>query len=306
MGAGRPYVVVVGGANLDIAGTPAAPLVARDSNPGTVRLSPGGVGRNIAHNLALLGVDVRLVTAFGDDAQAASLMAGCRAAGIDISASLVVPGGATSTYLYVTDEAGEMEVAINDMGILEEMTDERLSERLDLMQGAAVVLVDTNLPAATIAWLTRVVQAPVFCDPISTIKAGKLKDSLGRIHTLKPNRLEAAALTGIDAADEWGLSRCAEALLATGLGRVFLSLGADGLLCAERGRSIRLPLLPCQVVNTTGAGDAMMAALVWAFLRGLDLEASGMAGLAASALAVETPATVNVRLCERALVERMG
>lgn len=302
----RPHVVVVGGANMDICGRPAAPLVPRDSNIGSVRLSPGGVGRNIAHNLALLGVDVRLVSAFGDDAQAASLMAGCRAAGIDISSSLVVPGAATSTYLYVTDETGEMEVAINDMAILEEMTDERLAERLDLMQGAAVVLVDTNLPPATIAWLTRELRVPIFCDPISTAKAGKLGDSLGRIHTLKPNRLEAEALTGVDARDEWGLSRAAEALLATGLGRAFVSLGADGLLCAERGRSLRLPLLPCRVVNTTGAGDAMMAALVWAHLRGLDLEGAGLAGLAAAALTVESPDTVNARLSEQALIERMG
>ena len=55
----NPYIVVVGGANMDISGRPDAPLVAQDSNPGKVRLSPGGVARNIAHNLALLGEDGR-------------------------------------------------------------------------------------------------------------------------------------------------------------------------------------------------------------------------------------------------------
>ena len=62
-----PYVTVVGGVNMDIGGRSAAALVDRDSNPGQVRMSLGGVGRNIAHNMALLGVDVRMLTALGDD-----------------------------------------------------------------------------------------------------------------------------------------------------------------------------------------------------------------------------------------------
>ena len=53
------YAVVVGGVNVDIGGRSFAPLVEADSNPGAVTVSLGGVGRNIAHNLALLGTDVR-------------------------------------------------------------------------------------------------------------------------------------------------------------------------------------------------------------------------------------------------------
>ena len=307
--ADRPYVVVVGGANMDIAGRPSGPLVPHDSNLGTVRLSHGGVGRNIAHNLALLGVDVKLVTAFGTDAQAASLKAGCQEAGIDISHALTVPGGATSTYLFVMDAAGDMEVAINDMAILEEMTAARLADKLALMRGAVAVLVETNLPAETLRWLCAELAesgVPVFCDPISTVKTGKLEGLLGCLHTLKPNRLEAEALSGVDTSDEWGLSHAADELLATRLGRVFISLGADGLLCADHERSVRLPLLPCTVVNTTGAGDAMMAALVWSYLRGYGLEEAGLAGLAASAIAVESAETVNPLMSAEAVLARMA
>ena len=57
-----PYVTVVGGVNMDIGGRPAAVPVMQDSNPGTVGMSLGGVGRNIAHNLSLLGVDTRMLT----------------------------------------------------------------------------------------------------------------------------------------------------------------------------------------------------------------------------------------------------
>ncbi len=301
-----PYVVVVGGANVDIAGRPALPLVPRDSNPGTVRQSHGGVGRNIAHNLALLGVDVRLVTAFGTDAPAAGLMAGCREVGIDIEGSVVVEGGATSTYLYVTDERGEMRVAINDMAILEELTPQRLSSRLDLMRGAAVCLLDANLPEQTIRWIADEVNAPLFADPISTAKAPRFAGVLGRLHTMKPNQIEAQGLAGVDGRDGRGAERSAQALIEAGLGRAFVSLGEDGLLCAERGRLAYLPRLAGRVVNTTGAGDAMMAGIVWAYLQGLCLEDAGLAGLAASSVAVESDRAVSPQMSEELLRERMA
>ena len=301
----KPYVVVVGGANMDIAGTPSGALIAHDSNVGTVRLSHGGVGRNIAHNLALLGVDVRLITVFGTDELAITLKAGCAAVGVDITPSLTVPHGATSTYLYVTDAAGEMQVAINDMAITEHLTPDVLFPNLDLLNQAAVVVMETNLPEDTIAWLAKHVTAPLFCDPISTAKAQKLEGYVGSIHTLKPNRLEAQQLTGVGIHDEWSLSHACDQLLATGLEQAFVSLGAEGLLCADRHRSIRLPLATGEVVNTTGAGDAMMAGLVWAHLNGLDLEKTGMAGIAASSIAIQSEQTVNSYLNEALLRERM-
>ncbi len=302
----RPYVVVIGGANMDICGRPDGALVAADSNLGTVRLSPGGVGRNIAHNLALIGVDVHLVTCFGEDAQADALVESCTMAGIDIAHAFAVAGGATSTYLYVTDAQGEMQVAINDMAILDQLTPERVADRLELIQGAAAVVVDTNIPAETIRWIAEHVTRPLFCDPISTVKAGRVADALGAIYTLKPNRLEAEALSGVAITDKTSLHVAAEALLATGLRRAFVSLGSAGVLCADHDQLVRLPLLPCEVVDTTGGGDAMMAGLVWAYLRGLDLRESGMAGLAASAIAVESAQTVSPTMSEEALLERMG
>ncbi len=302
----RPYVVVIGGANMDICGRPTGEVVAGDSNLGTVRLSPGGVGRNIAHNLALLGVDVRLVTCFGEDAQADALVESCAVAGIDIAHSFAVAGGATSTYLYVTDAQGEMQVAINDMAILEQLTPERVAERLEVIQGAAAVVVDTNVPAETIRWIAEHVKRPLFCDPISTVKAQRVAAVLGSFCTLKPNRLEAETLSGVAITDEASLGEAAAALLATGLGRAFVSLGSKGVLCAEKDRLVRLPLLPCKVVNTTGGGDAMMAGLVWAYLQGFDLRESGLAGLAASAIAVESPETVSPAMSVAALEERMG
>ena len=59
--------IVIGAINMDIRGICGRSIVMGDSNPGKVRMSPGGVGRNIAHNLSLLGGKAELLTALSDD-----------------------------------------------------------------------------------------------------------------------------------------------------------------------------------------------------------------------------------------------
>lgn len=301
-----PYVTVVGGMNMDIGGRPYKELVAKDSNPGAVRMSPGGVGRNIAHNMSLLGLDVRLLTAFGDDVYAQKLAAVCGELGIDISQSPVIPGGHTSTYLFVNDESGDMQLAVSDMDIYDHLTPQVLQSRRQLLDGSQVVVLDTNLPAETVAWVAENCRAPIFADPVSTAKAEKLRPVLGRLHTLKPNRIEAELLSGVAISDDASLRRAADALLETGLHRVFISLGADGVFAADRsGQALHLPAPEGNIVSTTGCGDSFMAALAWAYLQGSDLERSARAGLAASTITMASADTINPAMSEEALLAHL-
>nr|WP_325180911.1 PfkB family carbohydrate kinase [uncultured Oscillibacter sp.] len=300
-----PYVTVVGGVNVDIGGRPEAALVARDSNPGAVHSSLGGVGRNIAHNMALLGLDVRLLTAFGDDLNAQKLAASCGELGIDISQSPVIPGGRTSTYLFINDERGDMALAVSDMEIYQHLTPQTLAQRHKLLDASQVVVIDTNIPEESIAWLAENCAAPLFADPVSTAKAVKLKPVLGKLHTLKPNRLEAELLSGVPITDEASLNKAADALLETGLRRVFISLGADGVFAADHSGRVQLPCLPAELVNATGCGDAFMAAIAWAYLRGTDLADTARAGLASSSIAMESKETINPAMSEEALESRL-
>ena len=302
-----PYVTVVGGVNVDIGGQPAGALVPQDSNLGTVGMSLGGVGRNIAHNMSLLGLDVRMVTAFGDDLNAQKIAASCGELGIDISRSPIIPGGRTSTYLFINDEKGDMVLAVSDMDIYRHLTPQVLSQRQKLLCGSQVVVIDTNIPAESIAWLAENCPVPIFADPVSTAKAVKLKPVLGKLHTIKPNRIEAELLSGVAITDEESLHKAADALLDTGLHRVFISLGSGGVFVADRsGGRLRLPVLPADMVNTTGCGDAFMAAIAWAYLQGTDLEDTAKAGLAASAIAIESGETINPSMSAEALRKRAG
>ena len=300
------YAVVVGGVNVDIGGTSFAPLVGADSNPGKVSVTLGGVGRNIAHNLSLMGTDVRMMTAYGDDTYGQKVAASCSELGIDLSHALRLPGYTTSTYLYIADHQGEMTLAVSDMEICKQIGPPYLAANLPLLQNAQVVVADANIPAESLIYLAENCTAPLFCDPVSTVKAEKLRPILHKIHTLKPNRLEAELLTGVKIQTKADAQRAVDALLQMGVHRVFLSMGADGVCAAMGDQRVWMENIPGNVVNTTGCGDAFMAALVWAYLQGMDLEQTARAGLAAGSIAMESNMTINPNMSATALRTRMG
>lgn len=300
------YAVVVGGVNVDIGGRSDQKLVAADSNPGKVSISLGGVGRNIAHNMSLMGVDVKMLTAVGEDVHGNRVVESCAQLGIDISHALRPSDCATSTYLYIADDQGEMAIAISDMVICDRITPGYLAANTQVLQNARVVVADTNIPAESLVWLAENCTAPLFCDPVSTIKAEKLKPILHRIHTLKPNRLEAELLSGVPIREKRDAELAAKALIEKGVQRVFISMGADGVYAATANEQLWLQNLPGNMVNTTGCGDSFMAALVWAYLQEMDLRDSALAGLAAGAITMESTETINPAMSATALKMRMS
>lgn len=299
------YAVVVGGINVDIGGNSFAPLVAEDSNPGRVSMSLGGVGRNIAHNLSLLGADVRMLTAFGEDVYGQKVAASCAELGIDISHALRPMDAATSTYLYITGPEGDMALAVSDMAICERITPSYLAANLPMLQNAQIIVADTNIPRESLAFLAEKCTAPLFCDPVSTVKAEKLRPILHKIHTLKPNRIEAGLLAGMPVETLEDVERAADRLLEMGVHRLFISLGADGIYCAMGSERLHLPNLPGTMVNTTGCGDAAMAAIAWAYLQGSDLKTTALSALAAGVITMESSETINPAMSKTALVQRM-
>lgn len=300
------YAVVVGGVNMDIGGHSNESLIAKDSNPGTVRLSLGGVGRNIAHNMCLLGMDVRFLTAIGDDLYGQRIAASCGELGIDIGHALRIPGGTTSTYLFINDADGDMALALADMEICNKISPAYLASNLSLLNNAQLVVADTNIPQESLEYLAEHCTAPIFADPVSTTKAKKLLPILGRIHTLKPNLIEAELLTGVKVTDETTLRLAAQRLLDTGLRRVFISMGSHGVFAADHNEMKHIGCKKAVMRNATGAGDAFMSALAWAYLQGTDLEQTALAASAAASLAIESEETINSAITADAVRARMN
>ena len=299
-------IVVIGGINVDIGARPINKLIARDSNPGVIQTSMGGVARNIAHNLSLLGEKPIFLSALGDDLYANEITEKCEEAGIDMKRTIRVPDQRTSTYLFIADEEGEMQLAVSDMRICEFITPSYLETQLSVLENAKMIVLDTNLPKETIEYILEKAPCPVMVDPVSVTKAAKLSSCLERIHTLKPNRLEAEALSKVKITDLASCRCAAKALLSLGLKRVFITMGEKGVLAAEEGHMEWVPCFKANMVNATGAGDAFMAAVCKATLLKKDLRQTALMGNAAAAITVESPFTISQELSLEALEGRMN
>ena len=174
---------------MDIHGRSDRQLIMRDSNPGSLHTSLGGVFRNICENLARLGENVRLITVVGDDVQGRGIVEGCEKAGIDMSAARVLRGERSSSYISIMDGDGDMLLAMSDMHIIKQLNAKLVDESRDLLCGADLVVCDGNLSAQTIERLAQVCDRPLYLDPVSTAWARELKPFIGCFDTVKPNRM---------------------------------------------------------------------------------------------------------------------
>jgi len=201
-------VLVVGGANVDIEGRPFGPLKDRDSNPGQVRFSRGGAGRNMAENLARLSTPVQFISVFSKDPLSRILFDETKASGVALDGVFFVESNNPSCYLSILDETGDMKLALSSMETISLLNPETLQNCLSALipgtakprQVFAALIADGNLLPETIeALLDQLPGIPVWFDPVSTAKARRTacyRDGmlLSRLYGLKPNRDELFAM----------------------------------------------------------------------------------------------------------------
>jgi pseudouridine kinase len=299
------YAVVVGGANTDIIGFSDNALIGQDSNPGRVCVSSGGVGRNIAENLARVGVRTKLLTAFGGDGNAEQLSAGCKDAGIDVSHSLTVEDLPGSVYLAIADEYGTMELGLNDMRSLERIIPEALQSLAPVLAQAAVIVLDTNVGPRTLDWVCSVgADVPIVLDPVSVTKSVRALSCLPHLHTLKANEIEARALIGDALSPEESIGRVSQMLLSAGVFRVMITMGAEGVHLAQANETEWIAAPAVEVVSDTGAGDAFAAGVAWGAMMGSSLTETARLATAMAALTLKAESTVDSAM-SRSAVENM-
>lgn len=300
------YVCVIGGANMDIQGFPSQPLIERDSNVGQVKISLGGVGRNIAENLVRMGVHTKLISAIGDDVYGQKILDEARRIGLDMEDALVVPGAETSTYLSILDHTKDMVLAISHMDICDQLSIEFIKRKSHIIEHAAICILDTNLPVETMEYiLTTFKDTLFFLDTVSSTKAKKIKPLLGYFHTVKPNRIEAEILTGVSIKTESDLDKAAKILHDQGVVQAFISMGEKGTFYSGPDGSGIIKAPNVTIINATGAGDAFIAALALAYLREMDLRSTTLLALAASSIALSHENTINPQMSEEVLFRKM-
>jgi len=267
-------ITVIGGANVDYQGKTDHIMIMADSNPGKINHALGGVGRNIAENLSMLDVPVRLITAMGGDAEASMVRENAVERGIDIEDCLILANERTSTYLYILDHLGDMVTAVSDMSITNRLNEDFLRTKLMKIDKSAYTVIDANLPEASIHFLVRHLQnTKLIFDTVSTTKALRGKAVLDGFYGIKPNLIEAEVLLERKILTNKDIELAGEAFLNMGIKKVFITLGKKGVYFTDGEHRFFRSSKVSEVVNVTGAGDAFTAAMVYALqhqLKGLD------------------------------------
>ncbi len=291
-------IIVIGGANIDIKARAGGKFIAGTSNPGSVSFTPGGVARNIAHNLGSLGVNVALISAIGNDAADEIAIAATKAAGVDLSLCLR-DDAATGSYVAVLDEKGELVSAVNDMRILESLKPESVKHHRAALEAAKLIVVDCNVRPDLLDYLALNFSEKLVVEPVSVSKSQKLLALLDKheVFLATPNRDQLKALTGTD-----DMGQACQYLHERGLRNLVVHLGSEGAVVSS-GKSIKRihSANHAQVRDVTGAGDAAVAGLAYGLLKGYDISKAAQFGQAAASLVLNSTASTAVGLTEAAL-----
>lgn len=318
---GAAHVVVIGSSVMDVIGRPLTVLHPHSSAPGLVRLSPGGVARNVAENLARLGVEVTLITAVGDDPAGRQLLEQAESAGVNVLHALTVPGERTGMYLGVLDPEGNLQFALDDMGLVRSLSRDYLLSKASVLEQAQAIFLDANVPSDALAYAVaagRRAGVPLAADPTSVSLAANLRPHLKDLWLITPNAAEAEVLcphpilhadrdslrdplqdasfevpSGMQSATKRDRALdAARQLVAEGVEIALVTMAEFGVGYASAETSGHVPAVKTEILDSTGAGDAQTAAVLFGLLNGIPLDESVRLGVSAAALTLRTPGSV--------------
>lgn len=293
---GQP-VLVLGAAGIDVVGRLESDLKPAASNPARIRRSYGGVARNIAENLARLGQPVRLITVLGEDRTGSELLEHTAASGVDMSAVLRTAAYPTGFYMGILDKSGKLQLAVDDMRALDQITPDYLQEHEALFKSSSLVFVDANLPVKTLraaVSLARRSKIPICADTASFTLASRLVKFLPKYYLVTANSKEAGLLTGLtfEASDRDTAMEAARSLVNQGVRIALVTLAEYGVVYATSETTGHISAIRTRITDPTGAGDAMSAAILFALLNEIELDDAIRLGITAASLTLQHPGSV--------------
>jgi ribokinase len=261
-------IVVVGSLNMDVvAVAPRIPVAGETIIGSKFFTSPGGKGANQAYAAAKLAGSVAMVGRVGDDEFGREMRQNLASAGCAIEDVKIVPGASGVALIAVADSGENCIVVVPGANHLLGPADVG-----DLFEGCAVVLLQLETPIETVIAAARFAKqrnALVILDPAPAPAEGLPRELLESIDVLTPNETEAAILA--DSLDGH---------------TVIFKLGERGCELRTGGKSIRIPAIRVNAIDTTAAGDVFNAALAVALSEGAELEAACRFAVKAAAVSV--------------------
>ncbi len=287
------HILVVGATLLDVKGMPEAGLEPATSNPGRIRIARGGTARNVAENLARLGSDAILLTATGNDDMGRRLLEQTAESGVNLEHALQVDEQGTGAYMAILDPDGTLSVAIDDTFVMRHITAEYLLQRRRLFANASLIMFDGSLTPEAMEMTVRLAyeyKVPIAADPSSARLAYKLCPYLKGLHLVVPNEVEAASLCGIDyfGYDADASLDAARQLVRLGVNIGVVTLSDYGLAYATSDENGYIPPRYSEMVDSTGTGDAITAAIIFGLTHELPVTECMRLGAAAAGLTLQT------------------
>lgn len=300
----KPYVLVYGASIVDITGFCKVDYKTHNSNPGMIKISYGGVCRNIADNMCRVGVNTKFISLIGNDEPGKSMMDHAANMGYCMKDSLVLKNSGTPTYMVILDHEGEMVSALVDMAGIDEVDETFIDSKAEFFTNAEYVFVDADAPELLEYMLKRFHQSTKFIlDPVSAAKAYGVRHLLKYFHTVKPNIHEAEEFVGFKIKNDDDLREAASRLHKLGVVNVFISLGEDGIFYSAENKQGKIRARNVKAINVTGAGDSLVAGIGFGYMNAMSIKDTIKYAIAMSVLTVGHPETINPNLSEE-LVEK--
>ena len=292
----NPYILVLGASIVDIFGFCGRSYAKRDSIPGHIKISFGGVCRNIAENLARVGVNTQFISTLGDDENGESILEHSRKLGYNMENSLFLEGESTPTYLAILNHEGEMESAVVDMESLNKMDEAFIDAKDEVFENAEYIIVDSDNPIL-LEYILKKYQgkSKFILDPVSAKKAKKISHLVKYFHTIKPNRFETEALCGFKIETNDDLRKAGRFFIEQGVKNVFISLDADGIyyITSDGEEGTLACCEPVKVKNVTGAGDSFVAGIGYGYMNNLNIKDTLKYSVAMSIITITHEETIN-------------
>ncbi len=255
----RPRIAVVGSANTDL-----TTFIDRFPKPGETifgqkfDLGFGGKGANQAVAAKLCGAEVFMVARVGSDLFGPATIQNFQKLGIDASHVRQVDGVSSGVAPIFVDSSGQNRIIVVK-GANDALKPADVDAASEVLKNVDCIVLQFEIPLETVYHTIhfarrnriRCILNPAPAQPVD-VKA------ISELDYFVPNESEAETITGLPVHNLDDAKRSAEKLLASGIRRVIVTLGANGSLLAGREGMEHIPPFPVQSVDSTGAGDAFI------------------------------------------------
>lgn len=304
------YVVVIGSAGIDIQAKPSGELRYDTSNFGAVRNAVGGVARNIAENLGKLEIDTYLLTAVGKDMSGTRVIRRSRSGGVDCAHVLRVPGTRTPNFVSILSDDDSVLMTITDIDAMKHVDADYLLAHESLIAHADMVVIDCTLDDATMSAIFDIAEhhdVRVCADPTSPTLADRLCPYLPQLYMIAPNAAETSALCGLEAPahDRDTALEAARSLVTMGVEIAVVTMGEQGVAYADSNGSGFIRAIHTKVIDSTGAGDAFSAAVIFGLLNEVPVDEAMRLGMTAASLTISSTETVVPDLSQELLYSKL-